>query len=71
MLFGCDYSSSSSLLLLIKEHCFAKKELKSSAFFLKSVTYSFPWKRGGMSGIFLLFKNLFNNAQQAFVFFCI
>ena len=34
---------------IIKELCFAKKELKSSAFFMKSVTYSFPWKRGGMS----------------------
>ena len=33
----------SSLLLLIKEHCFAKKELKSSAFSLKSITYSFSW----------------------------
>ena len=53
----------SSLLLLSKEHCFAKKELESSAFFLKSVTYSFPWKRGGMRAIFLLLKIPFNNVQ--------
>ena len=53
----------SSLLLLIKEHCLAKKELKNSAIFLNSVRYSFQWKRGGMSGIFLLFKILFDNAQ--------
>ena len=53
----------SSILLFIKEHCFSKKKLKSSYFFLKSVTYSFPWKKGGTSGIFLLFKNVFNSAQ--------
>ena len=49
----------SSILSLIKEHCFAMKELKSSDFFLKSVACSFPWKRGGLSGTFLLFKKAF------------
>ena len=65
MLFGCamKIERGSSLLLIIKKHCFAKKELKSSAFFLKCFTYSFPWKRGGMKGIYSLFKSLFNNAQ--------
>ena len=42
---------------------FYKDEIKSPVFFFKSVTYSFPWKRGTMSGIFLLFKKIFTNAQ--------
>ena len=48
---------------------FCKVEIKSPVFFFKSVTYSFPWKRGTMSGIFLLFKKIFTNAQEAIVFF--
>ena len=40
------------LLSLIREHWSAKKELKSSAFFLKSITNSFLWYSGGMIGIF-------------------
>ena len=48
------YSSllGSSLLLFIREHWSAKKELKSSAFFLKSITNSFLWYSGGMIDIF-------------------
>ena len=46
----------SSLQLLIKEYCLANKELQSSVLFLKSVTYSYLWKRGGKSGIFYYSK---------------
>ena len=55
------YSSlpGGSLVLLIREHWFAKKkrkkkeeELKSSSFFLKSVTNLFLGCSGGMIGIF-------------------
>ena len=53
----------SSLKLFIMEHCLAKKQLNNSAFFLKSVTYLFWWKRGGMQGILLLFNNDFNIDQ--------
>ena len=53
----------SSLELFIMEHCLAKKQLKNSVFFLKSVTYLFCWKRGGIHGIFLLFNNDFNIDQ--------
>ena len=53
----------SSLELFIIEHCLAKKQLNNSAFFLKSVTYLFWWKRGGIQGILLLFKNNFNIDQ--------
>ena len=50
----------SSLELFIIEHCLAKKQLNSCAFFLKSVTYLFQWKRGGIQLIVLLFNNDFN-----------
>ena len=48
------YSSllGSSLLLIIRQHWSAKKGLKSSAFFLKSVTKSFLRYSSGMIGIF-------------------
>ena len=52
MLFGC-VMNVEQIKELTEEHCFAKKELKSSAFLLKSFNYSFPWKRGGMRGTFL------------------
>ena len=42
------------LSLFISEHCFAKKELKMSAFFLKSVTSLLSWNSDGIHGIFLL-----------------
>ena len=38
-----------------KEHWLEKKELKSSAFSLKSIIKRFLWNNGGISGIFLLF----------------
>ena len=40
----------------IKGHCSAKKELNISALSLKSVTYLFWCFKGGIQGIFLLFK---------------
>ena len=55
-----------TLLLLKREHWFTKKWLNNSAFSLKSVTNLFSWKRGGMQGIFLLFKNVFNIDQYVF-----
>ena len=58
--------------LLYQRTLFRKEGIKSSAFFLKSVTYSFPWKRGGMNGVFfLLLKNLLTVLNKLFVFFCI
>ena len=47
------------------KHCLAK-ELNSSAFFLKSVTYLPLSKSGGIQGIFLLFNNVFNIDQYVF-----
>ena len=61
----CD---GSLLLLLIKEHCVAKWELKSSAFSLKSVTNLFSWNKGGIRGIFLLFKRRLSRDQYALQF---
>ena len=44
--------------MLIKVvHCLEKWELKILAFCL------FPWKIGGITGIFLSFKNVFNMDQ--------
>ena len=55
------YSSlfGSSLLLLIRKRWSAKKELKSSIFFLKSVTKAFFFFFE-MIGIFLLFRKILN-----------
>ena len=61
----------SFLLFLIKEHCFAKKELKSSAFSLKSVTNLLLWNNGGITGILRLFRKILNRAQYALVLFWI
>ena len=55
-------------MIAFKEHCFAKKELKSSAFSLKSVTKLFSWNNGGIRGIFLLFKKRFNRDQYVLEF---
>ena len=46
-----------------KEHWLQKKELKSSAFSLKSVIKGLLWNNGGISGIFLLFRKIFNKDQ--------
>ena len=42
----------STLVFVINEHWLAKKELKSSAFSLKSVMNLLSWKIGGMQGTF-------------------
>ena len=66
------WSREGSLLsFLIKEHCFAKKELKSSAFCLKSVTNLLFWNNGGITGVLRLFRKIFNRAQYALVRFWI
>ena len=55
------------LLLLIKVvHCLEKWELKILAFCVKSVINLLSWKTGGIMGIFLLFKNVFNMDQYVF-----
>ena len=53
----------SSLLFLGSEHFSAKHVLKSSAFSLKSIANLLSWNTGGMHGIFLSFKNVFNIDQ--------
>ena len=45
--------------LSIIENCFKKKQLKSSAFPLKSVISLLPWNKGGIHRIFLPFRHLF------------
>ena len=53
-----------SLLLFYNiEHCSAKKELKSSAFWRKWVIKLPLWYRGEMTGIFLSFTKLFKMDQ--------
>ena len=56
----------STLVFVINEHWLAKKELKSSAFYLKSVMNMFSWKIGGMQGTFLLVKRLLKIDQYVF-----
>ena len=56
----CGYSNGILLLLIKGVHCLEKRELKISAFCLKSVIYLLSWKIGGITGIFLMFKNIFN-----------
>ena len=55
------------ILLLFSniEHCSAKKELKSSAFWRKSVIKLPLWYSGVIIGIFLLFAKLFKMDQWA------
>ena len=53
----------SVLSFLIKEHCFARKELKISAFSLKSVANLLLWNNGRITGILGLFRKIFNRAQ--------
>ena len=49
------FSEAGRLLPVSKmEHCFAKNELKSSAFSLKSVMNLFSCRIGGMQGIFFI-----------------
>ena len=66
------WSRGGSLLsFLIKQHCFAKKELKSSVFSLRSLTNLLWWNNGGLTGNLRLFKKIFNRAQYALVHFWI
>ena len=52
--------SDGTLLLLINDrHCLEKWELKISTFCLKSVISLLSWEIGGITGVFLLFKNVF------------
>ena len=59
-------TEGSLLLLLTREHCLEKKSLKSSAFSLKSMMKLPLCNRGGMLGIFLLFRKVFNIDQYDF-----
>lgn len=52
-----------------KEHCSLKNEFNSSSVSLKSVMNLLLGKKGGMSGIFWLIKNVFNKDQYTFVLF--
>ena len=62
----------SLLLLSEREHCLVKKSLKSSAYSIKSMTNLPLCNRGGMQGIFLLFRNVFNIDQYDFgLFYCL
>ena len=56
----------STLVFVFNEHWLAKKELKSSAFSLKSVMNLLSWKIGGMQGTFLPVKRLFRIDQYVF-----
>ena len=56
-------SYGKELSLFISEYCFAKKELKISAFSLKSVTNLFSWNSDGIHCIFYIIENLFNTEQ--------
>ena len=59
----CGHSDGILMLLIKGAHCLEKWELKISAFCLKSVINLLSWKIGGITGIFLLFKNVFNVDQ--------
>ena len=59
----------SLLSFFIKEHFFAEKEIKSSAFSLKSETNLLLWNNGGITGVLRLFKKKFNWNQYIFVLF--
>ena len=55
-----------SLKVFSREHCFAKKVLIISAFLLKSIINLFSCSNGGIQGIFLSFRNVFNTDQYDF-----
>ena len=52
-----------SLQVFIREHCFPKKVLNISAFLLMSMKNLFSYSNGGIQGIFLLCRNIFNIDQ--------
>ena len=51
------------LLLITVVHSLEKWELNISVFCVKSVINLLSWETGGIVGIFLLFKNVFNMDQ--------
>ena len=55
----CGHSDGILLSLIKGVHYLEKSEFKISAFCLKFVIYLLSWKIGGITGIFLLFKNFF------------
>ena len=59
----------SSLLLLIKEHCFAKKELKSSAFFWNLLHTHFPGKEVEWEVYFYYWKTFLIMSNKILYFF--
>ena len=61
-------TEGSLLLSLTREHCLVKKSLKSSAFSLKSMINLPLCNSGGIQGIFLLFRKVFNIGQYNFGF---
>ena len=56
----------STLVFVINEHWLAKKELKSSAFSLKSVMNLLSWKIGEMQETFLPVERFFKRDQYVF-----
>ena len=52
-----------SLFVFVREHCFANKLLNISAFSLKFVMNLSSCNNGGIKGVFLLFRNVFNIDQ--------
>ena len=59
----CGHSDGILPLLTKGVHCLEKWELKISAFSLKPVINLLSWEIGRITGIFLLFKNVFNMKQ--------
>ena len=55
-----------SLRAFAREHCFAKKVLNISAFFLKSMINLLSCSYNAIQGTFLLFQNVFNIDQYCF-----
>ena len=54
------------LQVFIWEHCFTKKVLNISSFLLKSIINLFSCSNGGIQGILLSFRNVFNIDQYDF-----
>ena len=62
----CGHSDEILLLFFKSTHCLEKWELKISFFFFfiwKSLINLFSWEISGITGIFLLFKKVFNMDQ--------
>ena len=59
------------LTLLMKEQCFLKKELKTSAFFKKIYYIVISTEKRWSEGYLFIIQTLFHNAKKTFVLFCI